>query len=107
MVALKTKARRTPFQYQRTPSGGVRIHFGNNRQATMSAEDLRALLDAFRGRTVKLGTSRDNPPPCSVDEWLQANVTPVAIASYVGPRRAPASPLRTASPASRASRCDA
>jgi len=43
------------------------------------------LLRAFGGATVGIGTSRTNPTPGSVGEWLQANVTKTAMASFVGP----------------------
>jgi hypothetical protein len=32
-----------------------------------------------------VGTSRDCPPAGSVGEWLQENVTKLAIASYLAP----------------------
>ena len=32
-----------------------------------------------------MGTSRTEPPEDSIGAWLLMNVTPVAIASYVGP----------------------
>ena len=34
---------------------------------------------------MNIGTSRDSAPKGSIGEWLQANVTKTAIASYVGP----------------------
>lgn len=51
----------------------------------VTAEQYTRLLHHFRGRTVSIGTSRDNPPIGSVGRWLQGNVTRTAIASYVGP----------------------
>lgn len=42
-----------------------------------------ALLNHFQGMTVGAGTPRTNPLGNSVGEWLQANVTKTAIASYL------------------------
>ena len=44
-----------------------------------------SLLEQFRGMTVDVWASRTGPPARSVGEWLQANVTKTAIASYVCP----------------------
>lgn len=85
MITLKTKARGVPFSYEKTAHSDVRIEFGHGRKAAVPAADWRRLIQQFRGRLAQLGTSRDRPPPSSVGEWLQQNVTPVAIASYVGP----------------------
>lgn len=85
MIALKTRARGTPFSYEKTTGGDIHIEFGHGRQVTVSAENWQRLIRHFKGRQVQVGTSRDRPPAGSVGEWLQQNVTPVAIASYVGP----------------------
>ena len=85
MVTLKTKARGAEFSYERTPHGAIRIKYGDNRPIAIATEDYDRLIETFRGRTVKLGTSFDNPPPGSVGEWLQQNVTKTATASYIGP----------------------
>lgn len=65
--------------------GGTTITFGRGWQASVSAEQYRALLTRFAGDTVSAGTSRTDPPAGSLGEWLQENVTKVAIASYVAP----------------------
>jgi len=85
MNTLKTKAKGVQFSYDKGPDGSIRVRFGRNQQVAVAAADLRCLAQEFRGRTVALGTSRDNPPPGSVVDWLQQNVTKVAIASYIGP----------------------
>jgi ribosomal protein L34E len=85
MNILRTRTRGARFSYDKAPDGSIRIEFGRNQHVTVTAADARRLLQAFKGRTVALGTSRTNPPPGSVGEWLQQNVTKVAIASYVGP----------------------
>lgn len=85
MITLKTTARGVQFSYEKTADGDVHIEFGRGRKVTVSAEDLQRLIQHFRGRQAQLGTSRDRPPAGSVGEWLQQNVTPTAIASYIGP----------------------
>ncbi len=73
------------FSYIGSITQGTTITYGAGRQFTISKHQYKALLDHFQGQTVNIGTSRDNPPPGSVGEWLQLNVTKTAIASYVGP----------------------
>lgn len=85
MIELKTKARGVTFLYEPTADGGFWISYGHNREKIVSGADVRRLLSHFGGQQVALGTSHDNPPPGSVGAWLQAEVTPVAIASYLGP----------------------
>jgi len=63
----------------------TRLAFGRGGSARISADQYAALLRHFRGKTVNIGTSRDRPPVGSVGEWLQGNVTKIAIASYIGP----------------------
>ena len=87
MRTLPTWAGRSLFVYDSSAAGGTTIHFGKGFAHTihMTGNQYALLLQHFRGRSVPIGTSRDNPPPESVGEWLQAKVTKVAIASYVGP----------------------
>jgi hypothetical protein len=85
MTVLRTKARGVQFSYEKAADGDVRIEYGDDGKATVSAVDWRRLILHFRGHSVPLGTSRTNPPPGSVGEWLQRNVTRTAIASYIGP----------------------
>jgi len=73
------------FSYIGSIRQGTMITYGTGRQFIMCKHEYKALLDHFQGQTVNIGTSRDNPPPGSVGEWLQLNVTKTAIASYVGP----------------------
>ena len=85
MIALKTRARGAQFSYEKTDDGDVHIEYGRDRKATVSAEDWRRLIRHSSGCQAQLGTSRDRPPAGSVGEWLQQNVTKIAIASYIGP----------------------
>ena len=85
MTILKTRARDAPFSYEKTADGDVHIEYGRGRKVPVSAQDFQRLIGHFRGKQVPLGTSRTNPPPGSIGEWLQENVTGTAIASYIGP----------------------
>jgi hypothetical protein len=87
MRRLPTWTGRSEFTYGGSVKEGVTIKYGNGFSYTqkMSAQQFRNLLDYFGGRTVNIGTSRTTPPPGSVGEWLQVNVTKIALASYVGP----------------------
>ncbi len=84
MQTLKTWAGKSEFSYEGSAMQGTTIHYGKSYHLNISANQYNALLDHFRGRTVDIGTSRDKPQRGSVGEWLQANVTKVATASYVG-----------------------
>lgn len=65
---------------------GTQIWFGKKAQpVTVSASQYAKLLDHFKGKEVPVGTSRDDPQPGSLGEWLLGNVTRTAIASYVAP----------------------
>ena len=84
---LPTWAGRSEFRYGGSVKEGVTIKYGNGFSYTqkISAQQFRNLLDYFCEKTVYIGTSRTTPPPGSVREWLQVNVTKIAMASYVGP----------------------
>lgn len=84
MPTLPTWADRSSFEYIGSVAKGTRITYGRGFTVTVTPSQYRDLLDHFGGSVVKIGTSRTDPPPGSVGEWLQANVTRAAIASYVG-----------------------
>ncbi len=85
MQTLKTWAAKSKFSYTGSVKQGTRITYGRGFSLSISASQYAELLNHFRGTTVDIGTSRTDPPRGSVGEWLQSNVTKVAIASYVGP----------------------
>jgi len=85
MKKLKTWAGRSQFQYSGSVKTGTEIIYGEEYTQKISAEQYKLILTAFSGKTVDIGTSRDNPPNGSLGKWLQNNITKVAIASYVGP----------------------
>lgn len=83
---LPTWAARSKFEYSGSVAAGTEILYGKKPyRQRISAAQYRRLLTHFKGATVGIGTSRTDPTPGSVGEWLQANVTKTAIASYVGP----------------------
>ena len=81
---LVTWGGRSSFEYDGSVASGTRIHFGENGRQLVTGEQYIASLAHFRGCTVNIGTSRDNPPEDSIGAWLQEHVTKTAIASYVG-----------------------
>ena len=87
MPKLPTWSGTSSFSYTGSVKHGTKIRHGNNGafSVTMTALQYTTLLNYFRRRTVEIGTSRTQPPRGSLGEWLQANVTRTAIASYVGP----------------------
>ncbi len=83
-MKLETWAGRSNFEYEGSVQTGTRINFGVNQIVNVSSDDYSRLLNHFKGRTAPIGTSRTTPPKENVGEWLQNNITKVAIASYVG-----------------------
>jgi hypothetical protein len=83
---LPTWAARSSFEYSGSVQAGIEILYGKKPyRQRIAAAQYQALLRHFKGATVGIGTSRTDPTPGSVGEWLQANVTKTAMASYVGP----------------------
>jgi hypothetical protein len=85
MPTLQTWGGRTIFSYTGSIQNGTMITYGQNRTTRVTRNQYNALINHFKGQTVEAGTSRTNPPRGSVGDWLQVNVTPVAISSYVCP----------------------
>ena len=84
MKKLPTWAGRSEFQYEGSIATGTTIYYGSGFSIVVSANQYSALLQHFKGQSPNIGTSRDRAPAGSVGAWLQKNVTPTAIASYVG-----------------------
>ena len=84
MKELRTWGGRRGFKYSGSVASGTDIRYGRGWRQLVSREQYTALLGHFRGRTVSIGTSRDNRPKGSVGEWFKEHVTQTAIASYVG-----------------------
>ena len=84
MQKLPTWAGKSEFEYEGSIATGTKIYYGSGFSTSVSATQYSALLQHFKGQSPNIGTSRDKAPIGSVGAWLQKNVTPVAIASYVG-----------------------
>jgi hypothetical protein len=82
---LPTWGQGSRFSYAGSVRTGTTISYGSGYLIFVTPEHYSSLLDHFQGMTVDAGTSRTDPPAHSVGEWLQANVTRTAIASYVCP----------------------
>ncbi len=84
-MLLQTWAKRGQFTYTGSVPTGTEIRYGNSSKVTVSDRQYSALLAHFSKKEVSVGTSRTDPPKGSLGQWLRANVTPTAVASYVGP----------------------
>jgi hypothetical protein len=84
LKTLKTWAGFSTFSFRGTVKEGTKIFYGSNQTFTITSGEYFNLLNHFSGRIVDCGTSRTNPQSGSLGEWLQKNVTKIAIASYVG-----------------------
>lgn len=82
---LHTLPKKKSFKYQGSLAGGLTLYFGTSRKEKVSQQQCRHLLEKFKGDTILVGRSFNNPPPGSLGEWLIENVTKRAIASYVAP----------------------
>ena len=76
---------RSTFDYVGSVETGTRITYGQGHTVEVSAQQYAALRRNFLNRVVPAGTPRTEAPGESLGAWLQANVTPTAIASYVAP----------------------
>lgn len=81
----KTWGGRSRFRYTESVETGTNIKFGQGNHFRVKAQQYAALRRHFLNRVVPVGTSRTDAPAESMGAWLQAKVTPTAIASYVAP----------------------
>jgi len=80
-----TWGNRSSFDYLGSIDSGTEIKFGRGRIRKISAQQYAALRKHFLNQVVAVSTSRTTPAKGSLGEWLQANVTKTATASYVAP----------------------
>jgi hypothetical protein len=80
-----TWGERSTFDYSGSVVTGTEITYGRGHVIQVSAAQYSDLRRHFLNQVVPVGTSRTAPPSGSLGAWLQANVTPTAIASYVAP----------------------
>lgn len=66
---------RTEFEYSGDVSKGVILHFSSNPH--ISSEFFQAILNEFRGRTIKGGFSMTDPISGGLGEWIQNNSKPI------------------------------
>ncbi|MEH7378984.1 hypothetical protein V7138_00670 [Bacillus sp. JJ1533] len=85
MKELCTLVKQKPFNYEGSIKEGTTIYFGDGWKVKVAGSHYSTLLEKFDGHTLAIGASRANPPKNSLGEWLMANVTKTAIASYVVP----------------------
>jgi len=86
MTTLRTWSGSSQFKYEGTVEKGTDIWPGQAKYPiNVSGADYGKLLSNFKRREVAVGPHRVNPPADSLGEWLQANVSQTAIASYVAP----------------------
>ena len=71
MVTLGTWAGKSRFSYTGSVKNGTRIIYGDNNEIFINAEVYTKLLKHFRGLSVEIGTSRDNPLRGGISEWLR------------------------------------
>lgn len=62
---------RTEFEYSGDVDNGVTLHFSGN--SRISSEFFQAILNEFRGRTIKGGFSMTDPMSGGLGEWIQNN----------------------------------
>ena len=74
---------KSTFDYTGSVETGTEIIYGQGYKIRVTAAQYKALRRHFLHRIVPVGTSRTNAPRESLGSWLQANVTRVAVASYV------------------------
>ena len=68
---LKTWGGGSTFSYQGNVATGTAITYGkSNAVVKITKEQFEQLLTAFRGKSVKAGTSRDMAPAGSLGHWL-------------------------------------
>ncbi len=85
MKQLQTIPKNKPYKYEGSLAEGITLYFGTGRKETVDQKKCKQLIDHFKGQTILVGRSFNNPPPDSLGEWLIEHVSKRAIASYVAP----------------------
>ena len=87
MTTMPTWSGHSQFDYDGSVATGTHIRYGTKGKypITISGSQYAQLLVHFGGQEVLVGTSRDNPPPGNLGEWLNKHVRKTASASYVAP----------------------
>ena len=84
---IKTWGGRSEFDYDGSVLAGTKIRYGAHLEYSknVTANGYAALRSFFRGKVIKVGPSRTDPPSGSLGKWLLNHVTQTGIASYVAP----------------------
>jgi hypothetical protein len=82
---LSTSSGRSKFEFEGSISGGTQLYYGVGQKTTVTKEQYQRLLSEFKGRTVKIGTSRCETPEGSLGEWINDNIQRRSLASYIVP----------------------
>ena len=75
-----------PFKYSGSITSKIDIRYGNNRPAKLTelhCEMLRMFINPLKGNEIFINSSRDKDFEGGLGQWLKANVTKTAIASYI------------------------
>ena len=83
-MELRTWGEQSRFEYNGNVRIGTIIWYGQSGKSTIAVDQWQSLLNEFAGRTVEIGTSKDNPPPGSMGDWFYRNITQTALLPYVG-----------------------
>ena len=84
-IRLSTSAGLSKFEFEGSVSEGTHIYYGNGHESTVTKDQYERLLSHFKGKTVKIGTSRCNTPQGSLGEWINKNIQYRSLASYIVP----------------------
>jgi len=84
-IQLLTSAGRSKFEFEGSVSEGTHIYYGNSHESYVTKAQYERLLSHFKGKTVKIGTSRCNIPHGSLGEWINENIQYRSLASYIVP----------------------
>jgi len=67
-IQLPTSAGLSKFEFEGSISEGTHIYYGNGHESTVTKDPYEQLLSRFKGKTVKIGTSRCNTLQGSLGE---------------------------------------
>ena len=59
------------------------VKVGNKNKKIVSSNTYKELMSQYKGQTLTVGSSFNNPQVGTLEYWLQSNVTKVSISTYV------------------------
>lgn len=84
-IRLPTSSGLSKFEFEGSIAEGTRIYYGNGHETFVTKDQYERLLSHFKGKTVKIGTSRCLTPEGSLGEWINKNIQYRSLASYIVP----------------------